>query len=400
MDTAAEPARVDIGTPGSLDWAAGVKREMETIFNAPAPPLAVLQSAVDRSPEDQFLRSLTHMPLRSLGPVMGARSPDLLRSAALSQAIEQGAAKVAVQGDDAPTPNLSVGYKMQPDGGYNVQIRLQHPTVSALLQAKDLAAQYGVAGTVGIVRKLATHAGPYPGALGNNPLTLGSSVGVQGGYAGTLGAFAKDAEGRPGILSCSHILARGGAGTPGDVIFHPSPIDDTLDHRQVGRLDQFEDMRTPGVRPFDAAWALLDVAAAGGVNEIPSGQRLPAEGRRLGRELREPVPAFAGVAKVGRASAWTSGRIIAEDLGPLAIWFPGLNQYVMVEGMTEIAWAALDSPFSQEGDSGSLVFLEDTLQPIGLVVAGGTVTIDDKPSGCSYICPLAPILDRWGLTLL
>ncbi len=388
------------GSAGSLDWAASVKRDMETLFSEPAPPLAVLESAVERSPQDRFLQSLTHIPLRSLGPVMSARSPDLLRFATLSQAFEQGTANVAAHGDNAPAPSLSVGYARQADGGFDVQIRLQHPTVSALLHAKELAAQYGVAGSVGIVRRLTTHAGAYPGALGNDPLTLGSSVGVRGGYAGTLGGFAKDAEGRAGILSCSHILARAGAGASGDPVFHPSPIDDALDHRQVGHLEQFEDMRTPGVRPFDAAWALLDVASAGCVNAIPMGQRLPAEGQRLGQVSHEPLPTFVKVAKVGRASAWTTGQVITENLGPLDIWFPALNRYVTVEGMIEVAWTAFESPFSREGDSGSLVFLKDSLQPIGLVIAGGTVAKDDKSYGCSYVCPLAPIPDRWGLTLL
>ena len=59
-------------------------------------------------------------------------------------------------------------------------------------------------------------------------------------------------------------------------------------------------------------------------------------------------------AKIGRSTGWTRGEVVAEDFGPLEIWFPALNRNVTISNLTEIAWAGLDHPFSSEGDSGSL----------------------------------------------
>jgi hypothetical protein len=67
--------------------------------------------------------------------------------------------------------------------------------------------------------------------------------------------------------------------------------------------------------------------------------------------------------------------------------------------MTEIRWDALDRPFSESGDSGSLVYLADTLEPLGILTAGGILTVEKTKIGVSYACPIAPILKAWKLKL-
>jgi hypothetical protein len=378
-----------------------VKQQLELSFLEQDPPLVLLETAVMQSPQDRFLRSLMDTPVRELGSMLGATAPDLLRLATRSEPLEQGVPRVVAQSADGPAPSLAVGYAMRSGGMFEIELRLQNATVSALLRAKELARRHGMrSDSVGIVRKLVTHSAPDPGALGNDPLTLGSSVGVVGGLAGTVGGFVRYANGARGVLSCSHVIARAGAGTKGDRVYHPSPNDDELGHRLIGRLDRFENMCLAGPRPFDAAVAVLEDGLHSGANTIPTGRDFPLEGSPLRGDARQaPLPPFAHVAKIGR-NGWSKGRVMAENLGPLDVWFPIIQRYAKVSGMIEIDWESADKPFSREGDSGSMVYLEDGLEPVGLLVGGGMVSDGDRQGGRSYACPLTAVLDRWGLTLM
>jgi hypothetical protein len=67
--------------------------------------------------------------------------------------------------------------------------------------------------------------------------------------------------------------------------------------------------------------------------------------------------------------------------------------------MTEIHWNGLNDPFSKLGDSGSVVYLRDSLRPVGINVAGGISMVNGVKFGVSYVCPLGPIAKAWGLKL-
>jgi hypothetical protein len=386
--------------PRSLEWAVNVKSRLEAAFDERAAPILVLETGAARFPEDRFLHSLMDTPLRDLGRLMATQEPDIVEFAANALPFARPASDIAAHGDEGSVTNVSVGYTPQEDGAFGIEIRLQNPTISAVLQVKEMAARYGAdAASIGIVRQLMTHAGPPVSAPGTPSLTLGCSVGVAGGPSGTLGGFVRDAQGQAGILSCSHVLARGGVVKRGEPVFHPSVNDDPLANQRIAKLEQFEDMLKPGPRPWDAASAVLEPAVKCGANRIPMGRHFPNEGRRFGAEIRAPLTARTVVAKIGRTTGWTSGVVTAENLGPLSIWFPGLNRNLTVSGMTEITWNG-DGAFSGAGDSGSLAYVAGSVEPLGLVVAGGLRTVDGVEIGMSYLCPLAPILDQWKLTLL
>lgn len=57
-------------------------------------------------------------------------------------------------------------------------------------------------------------------------------------------------------------------------------------------------------------------------------------------------------------------------------------------------------PFSCGGDSGSLAFLANSYEGIGLVFAGGLIQRDGVSVPVSYICPLAGILNFFKSTLV
>ncbi len=385
---------------GSLEWATAIKQRMEAMFAEAGAPIDTLQEAVERAPDDAFLRSLANLPLRHLPPVMAARAEQVLPVASLSKPLTELPSLLTVHGSDMTSPTLSVGYAMRENGLFEVGVRLQNPDLHAWLVAREVAGRLGVSQRIGILRDLTTHASAYPGALGCDPLTLGSSIGISGGDAGSLGCFARDSDGRIGILSCSHILARGGMAGKGAPVFHPSPIDDAAGAKPVGHLDVFEDMLKSGTRPFDAAWAVLAETDERCANTVPAGHCLPSEGRKLTGLAPVALPRAAKLAKIGRSSAWTTGKVVLQDVGPLNIYYPALRREVAVGGLIEVAWETDAAPFSMAGDSGSMAFLAETMEPVGLVIAGGLLNDGNTTRGCSYISPIRPILTGWNLSLL
>jgi hypothetical protein len=72
------------------------------------------------------------------------------------------------------------------------------------------------------------------------------------------------------------------------------------------------------------------------------------------------------------------------------ISYPGVGMLVFSD-LIEVWSLDKDEPFSQPGDSGSLVFLENSRQAFGLVFAGA----DEGESGIaySYICRLDTVLE-------
>ncbi len=95
------------------------------------------------------------------------------------------------------------------------------------------------------------------------PLHLGLSVGHERGGAGSLGAFVRTPEGHVGILSCTHVLARGGqdAVKSGDLIHQPGPADQDpfLPSNRVGALtDHFAPFIPNQVNNLDAAVARVE----------------------------------------------------------------------------------------------------------------------------------------------
>lgn len=384
---------------GTLEAAESLKHSLEAAFQQPESTLRLIEHTRFLAPEDQFARGLSSTPIRELGVLLESTAPPFVSAAALAVPLPRITRRIIAQAE-GPTPRLTVGYGATQAGSWRVEMRVQHPTVAAVLRARNLALEAGLSlRSLGILREITTHSGPHPASLDNNPLTIGSSVGIAGGGAGTLGAFLRDEAGRPNLLSCSHVIARAGHAAAGEHVFHPSPRDRHAP-RLIGRLDRFTDLRDGSAKPWEAAVALIDPAAGWGGNVIPCGHGFAQEGRTFGAPWRGPLPPSPRVAKIGRRTGRTEGKVTLQNLN-IDITFNDLGRAVEVEGLIEVAWDSLEAPFSEAGDSGSLVFLADTLQPIGILVGGGLVELGDGTIvGRSYASPIATFLDAWRMTLL
>lgn len=227
----------------------------------------------------------------------------------------------------------------------------------------------------------------------------GSSIHV-GNYvgAGTLGCLLRDATGKVFGLSNNHVCGDCSFAEVGVPIIAPGSYDVApgrvhpftigTHHRSLPMLPGHPS--TVDVRPNTDA-AIFAVAA---LDLLSSSQ---------GGFYDTPVSiadAFMGLAvqKVGRTSGLTHGEVIGIAVGadPVSYSVCATNSATMVyfEGAI-IVKGRNGQPFSQPGDSGSLVVasVAGEQKAVGIVYAGDN-------SDISFVLPLAPILSSLGLSLV
>lgn len=214
------------------------------------------------------------------------------------------------------------------------------------------------------------------------PIRPGFSVGHHAITAGTLGAIVRTRQDdRPRILSNNHVLADENRGDVGDVIVQPGTIDGGIaaKHR-VAALEDFIDLNTNRANVADAAIALIDE----GIRFDPA---IPEIGRVRGLADVETVE---DVVKVGRTTGLTRGRVTAIEVDDVVVDFSiGLMRF---DGQIEIC--GVDSrPFSQGGDSGSLVVDGDSESGLALLFAGSDQG-GPEGTGVTYASPLGVVFDQ------
>lgn len=195
----------------------------------------------------------------------------------------------------------------------------------------------------------------------------GCSIGHVAGTAGTMAAAVHDRRGRRDresrrlILSTNHVLANLNRGERGDLILQPSRFDGgKLPCDEIARLDRFIPIEFEPPLPRHAHDNVVDAALA----EATSTRVAPGV-RGFRRLVARPgqLPRIgAPVAKTGRATGMTTGRII------------GVYATVDIRYGTRVARfhdQIVTTPMIEPGDSGALLVGHDHV-PIGLLSAGST----------------------------
>lgn len=220
------------------------------------------------------------------------------------------------------------------------------------------------------------------------PLVPGCSICHEADTAGTLGAVVQRGDERF-VLSNSHVLARAGLGAPGDVVLQPGPADGGAARDRVGVLEAAVPLAATGANRVDAALARLDE----GVDVDLAGA--PTRTAALdGDELVE---------KLGRTTGLTLGRVTAIEVDDVVVDFGEQVGLLRFDGQVEVSaagrgTAAPAGPFSQGGDSGSLVRLADGGAGVGLLFAGSQAGGDDG-LGLTFCNVLDDVLSALGATL-
>jgi hypothetical protein len=222
------------------------------------------------------------------------------------------------------------------------------------------------------------------------PLLIGCSVGHFRITAGTLGCFVhRRGDETPLILSNNHVLANENQGRPGDVILQQGAYDGGRRPRDViGGLSRFVALRPNQTNLVDAATATMK-----------SGMSFRSAAIRGLGSLNGVAPPLddtgARVAKVGRTTGLTRGRVTAFELDGVVVAYDIGN--LSFDDQIEIEGAG-SGPFSDGGDSGSLI-VNAAGEGVALLFAGSDQG-GRNGAGLTYANPLPTVLGRLGLELL
>jgi len=214
----------------------------------------------------------------------------------------------------------------------------------------------GVATDVVAVGELVAQ--PYRGRY--RPAPGGASVGHVRITAGTLGCVVKRGTKRF-ILSNNHVLANSNVARAGDSIVQPGPYDGGRAPRDtIAKLAQFVPIRFGGSAPnaVDAAIATPVAATAVTPANIWYG--------RVSASTVVPQLNLL-VKKAGRTTQRTRGRISGVNASVRVNY--GTSGVALFRGQVIIV-SLTSQPFSQGGDSGSLIVTDAGAKPVGLLFAG------------------------------
>ena len=246
-------------------------------------------------------------------------------------------------------------------------------------QATDLDAPAEVAG-LRTERVLTTgfHDLVAPRRARLTPTPCGVSIGHRE-TTGTLGCLVDTPDARC-ILSNNHILAASNAANLGDDILQPGAADSSSSNTstRIATLTDFERLRFgSAVNRVDAAIAALDDIKTA----IPHIMT-------IGSPANPPVAPFIGqsVLKHGRTTGLTFGSVVDTSFDGIVRYADGVAYFE-----DQIVVAGDAGPFSERGDSGSLILDCPGAHPVGLLFAG-----DDSQT---IINPIQSVLNRFGATV-
>jgi hypothetical protein len=285
--------------------------------------------------------------------------------------------------------SIALGVAKQGEEDYLLAIRIQHPM---LIGSDEVAALQKMAAGEADVRYVgAIRSQQSPAWLRSEcrPLRIGCSVGHSLVTAGTLGAFVRLRNNNKDILilSNNHVLAFENAGKAGDDILQPGKQDGGT--VPVATLTNFVPINysANADNSVDCAIATLKSGFAADTTSLDSFGYL--KGTRAAR--LEPN---AVVRKIGRSSGTTTAKVLATEIDNVVVSY--LTGDARFNGQIEVDGD--DTPFSSDGDSGSLVIDEDN-NGAALIFAGSEAG-GAHGAGRSYAHPLDKVLEALDVSLL
>lgn len=308
--------------------------------------------------------------------------------------------------DQPAAKRIAVGISKLDQQDYRLELRVQRQDKWAFNYAEKLAQKHPHRVNIETIPRIevpsrissrnATRCTPIID-FEESALELGLSIGPKDSGIGTLGAFIRRSDGDY-ALSCFHVMVPTIKSDEGNMqlghpIFHPGrePRYSLGATRQIGKLKDYIVISRIEENTMDCAIAKLDPKLRHTGNIIPKGYGYPNEGKaiRLMAAQENELQRDTKLCKIGRTTCYTCGVLRAFEFDYLHVHIPG-EGYVIFTDVLEVRSISKDEPFSLPGDSGSLVFTEDTLEAVGIVFAGG-----EREDGykVSYVCKLHPIME-------
>jgi len=308
---------------------------------------------IQSATEDVGVQSVSDDFFRARDEIMAMIGGDQIMAASIQQ---------AESGSDLGVSNIcgiGVGLKSSAGsctGDVSVKVFVREKLPVSRLSA-DLMIPSSVAGLPTDVEEsgelvASSFSGRYP-----RPVPCGVSCGHVSVTAGTLGCLVVLNNNRLCILSNNHVLANENNALIGDSIIQPGRVDGgRMPADQIGVLERFVPISFAGANSVDAA-------AAWTSSQLTSSKHVTYQMNPT------PVsPALSmGVIKNGRTTQATQGVITAIGVNNVRVRYTAgvalFNNQVFIQGIGS-------RPFSQGGDSGSVIVSAGTRQPVALLFAG------------------------------
>jgi len=289
------------------------------------------------------------------------------------------------------TRGIAIGVSHVAANDYTLAIRVQRRELMLSDELREIVATANGEADIRYVGRVRKRDGDPPTQQRTRPLVMGLSVAHVELSAGTLGCFVRADDERIHVLSNNHVLADENRAEIGDRIVQPGPWDGGKAGRDtVAELTRFEPLDVVGVNRLDCA-----VAALANDMEYDAGALM---GGSDGLDPRPFVPREGIlVEKIGRTTGRTIGRLSALNVSVLGVEFDTADN-VRFDGQLEIEDVG-GTPFSADGDSGSIVFAKDERRPIGLLFSGDD-SAGPNETGVTYANPLPDVLKALRVSLV
>jgi hypothetical protein len=297
----------------------------------------------------------------------------------------------ARRASDVARRPATVAYGIAPGSrprGFRLAMRVQHRGLEDSPQVEELTRKAKGEVDIRYVGRISKRAAPWQQQR-HRPLVPGISVGHFEVTAGTLGCFVEGRRGRPRILSNNHVLADENRAAIGDPILQPGRFDSGRRPRDtVASLDRM--VRLTSGRPNKVDCALATVLTDVEVDA--------ADFRGIGplKGVADSLPDDDAVEKLGRTTGHTAGRITAFELDNVVVAYD--TGTLTFDDQLEIEGTGT-RPFSQGGDSGSLILTSGDHFALALLFAGGDQG-GSNGKGLTYANPIGAVLGALRATLM
>lgn len=293
----------------------------------------------------------------------------------------------SVKAVDAVQRTMALGIAHHEGKNYRLAVRIQNRALERSRELDEILKKAKGEADVRYIGRVVKHATPLQSR--QRPLIIGCSVGHFRITAGTLGCFVKVKSGAARILSNNHVLADENAGKKKDAVIQPGQFDGGKKGADtIGALDRFVRLKKTAANLVDCALATVKDGVEHDLTEL-------AGLGKLAGVSNAPVGKGMGVHKVGRTTGTTSGRITAFELDNVVVGYDIGN--LRFNGQIEIEGAGA-GPFSQGGDSGSLI-VDDDRKAVALLFAGGDQG-GSNGKGLTYGNPIETVFAALTVTLL
>jgi len=302
---------------------------------------------------------------------------------------------------------LGIGYTERPDD-FNLAVRVQESDPGRYAQTLEKIVELARGETdIEIVADASVrHSAAHPSQMAgkSRPLLLGSSVSNlgRGAATGSIGLFPfSKALNHHVLLSCAHVLEGAFPSSPQDIV-QPGTVDNGVPADVIGSFLSSAPIKFGGaVNTIDAAIARIDLPPDTLINQVldyRTNKTYPINGIGLPPTPTPNLPSGPLVHKLGRSTGFTSGRVRADSIRRAKIDYGG--KYATFSSFIEIVNESPRSPFSDRGDSGSVVFDEDGTA-FGLVFSGGSHLMFNRRmrTDITYASRLRDIFDHFFLRL-